>query len=470
MYDVKKYHSRERKSYDKLFPDLSDSAVFRHEPSGGILFYAPLSLEEPLGLQEAFIVSLCDGCNSISAIKDQLKIKFGLTQEEADSKTYEILGKAINTGAIELMEVPKEERKRKFGDTLLQKSFPLSPPRNVIWYVTKKCNLHCQHCFLEGGTKALRELSEKEAKKLIDELGNLRILYLSMSGGEPFLREDLFELIDHAASYGMRVDIASNGTLIDKETVRRLVRSRVFQVQVSIDGSEQVHNLFRENCRAHKASVKAVRRMLDEGIMVSISHTVRKGLVSEAEKVIDWAVAMQCAGVKIIPFYPVGRGKKIAAQYVLTKEDISQLYAMIEEKRKAVPLGFQIYTEMGYMKAPAGSNNKGNFMYCPAGKETLAVYPDGTLYPCPFLTGFAVGKWPEDSLENVWFHSPDLALLRRFNAEEVDGKCGQCLYKTLCGGGCRAFAHYFGSAIDSFDPYCMASEEKEIDAQDNFSV
>lgn len=108
MYDAKKYHSGERKSYDKLFPDLSDSAVFRHEPSGDILFYAPLSLEEPLGLQEAFVVSLCDGCNSISAIKDQVRIKFGLTQEEADSKTYEILEKAINTGAIELMEVPKK--------------------------------------------------------------------------------------------------------------------------------------------------------------------------------------------------------------------------------------------------------------------------------------------------------------------------------------------------------------------------
>lgn len=470
MYDAKKYHSGERKSYDKLFPDLSDSAVFRQEPSGGILFYAPLSLEEPLGLHEAFVVSLCDGCNSISAIKDQVRIKFGLTQEEADSKTYEILEKAINTGAIELKDAPKKGRKRKFRDTILRKQLTISPPKSVIWYVTKKCNLHCQHCFLEGGRKALGELSEKEANKLIDEFGEMHILYLSMSGGEPFLRDDLFELIDHAASYGMRVDIASNGTLIDKETVRRLVRSRVFQVQVSIDGSEQVHNLFRGNNKAFKTSAKAVRRMRYEGIMVSISHTVRKGLVREAEKVIDWAVAMQCAGVKIIPFYPAGRGKKIAEQYVLTKDDISQLYGMIEEKRKNVPFGFQIYTEMDYVKTPAGLHKKGNFMYCPAGKETLAIYPDGTLYPCPFLTGFAVGKWPEDTIENVWFHSPDLALLRRFTAAAFDGKCQQCQYKTLCGGGCRAFAHYFGSAIDSFDLYCMASEVKEIDAQDNFPV
>ena len=460
MYAIKKCCFWEEKAAKELFPCLSDVAVFRGEPSGGILFYAPLSLEEPLGLHEAYAVSLCDGYHSISAIEDQLRIKFGLTLEEADEKVLRILRKAISIGAIELREVPGRNRKRKFRDPILQKIFPLSPPKSVIWYVTQKCNLRCQHCFMEGGLKTSEELSEEKARKLIDELGDMRILYLSISGGEPFLREDLFDLIDRAASYGMRVDIASNGTLIDKETVRRLVNSSVFQVQVSIDGSERVHNLFRGNNRAFKISAEAVRRMLDEGIMVSISHTVRKGLVNEAEWVIDWAVAMQCAGVKIIPFYPVGRGRKKVAEYVLAKEDISQLFAMIEEKRKAVPFGFQIYTEMDYLKTPTGSQEPGNFMYCPAGRETLAIYPDGTLYPCPFLTGFRTGKWPEDTIENVWFHSPNLALIRGFTAVEVDGECRQCQYKNLCGGGCRAFARFFGSKIGSFDPYCMVSERK----------
>ncbi len=469
MYNLKNNYFG-GKRHDELIPILSRFAVFRPESSGGILFYAPLSLEEHLGMQEAFIVSMCNGSNSISLIKKQLSEKFGLSHEETDEKVNRVLEKAINTGAIDLKDSSKRKQKGKERDKISQKVFTHNTPKSIIWYITQKCNLHCQHCLLEGGAEALRELSENEAQRLIDELGELGVLYLSLSGGEPLLREDLFRLIDHAASYGMRVDLASNGTLIDKRMVRRIAHSRVFQVQVSIDGSEDVHNIFRGKNSAYKFSVKAVRRMLDEGIIVSISHTVRKGLVSDVEKVIDWAVGMQCAGIKIIPFYPVGRGKQRASQFMLSKKEITQLYCMIEKKRKDVPCGFQIYTEMDYLMATAGLKEQKKFMYCPAGKETLAVYPDGTLYPCPFLTDFPVGKWPEDRIENIWNHSSLLAILRRFTAEEVNGKCRECRSKSLCGGGCRAFACYFGSTIESIDPYCLASENENINTLDEFLV
>ncbi|NMB70895.1 MAG: radical SAM protein [Bacteroidales bacterium] len=439
----------------ELIPILSDSAVFRRESWGGILFFSPLSLEEHLGLKEAFVISLCDGMHTISTIESLLKEKFGLSQEDSEATVSGVIRKAIHAGAVELIGFPKKEAKRKIWDKILQVPCTLNAPKSVMWYITQKCNLRCQHCFLEGCPKASHEFSEEDAKRLMDELGRMGVLYLSLSGGEPFMRKDLFRLIEYASSYGMRVDIASNGTLIDKDMVKKIASSHVFQVQVSIDGLEKVHNSFRANNEAFKASAEAVRRMLDEGIMVTISHTVRKGLVGEAEKVIDWAVGMQCAGIKIIPFYPVGRGEKKAAQYVLTKEDIVQLHGMISEKRKLAPAGFEIYTEMDYLIPLKGLTEQSRFMFCPAGKETLAVFPDGTLYACPFLTTFPAGKWPEDTIENVWFHSPVLSMLRGITAAQVAGKCRECENRTICGGGCRAFAYYSGSAIDGSDPYCL---------------
>ena len=123
----------------------------------------------------------------------------------------------------------------------------IDPPFLMSFAITRECNLRCKHCYseaLEG--KSPDELSTDEAKGLLDELATWRIGLLIMDGGEPLMREDIFELASYASSKGLRVVIGSNGALIDRETAQRLKKTDIKMVSISIDGAKpETHDSFR---------------------------------------------------------------------------------------------------------------------------------------------------------------------------------------------------------------------------------
>lgn len=441
------------------FPSLSHLTVFRTEDFGGILFNASLLLEEYLDLQEAHVVTLCDGHHAIADIIAATEKKFSLPEKEAKEKTLKVITDGVKRGAITISAFPAKRVLNSSQNNPVSGKKAMRSPKKIIWYITKKCNLLCRHCFIDGGLNPEPEFSTHDATKVIDALGQMKVLYLSFSGGEPFMRSDIFELAGYAADYGMRVDIATNGTLINRKLAKRIAGSKIFQVQVSIDGTEAVHDSFRGKKGAFSKSAEAVRRMLDAGVIVSISHTVRKGNINETQWVIDWAMYTGCAGIKLIPFFPVGRGMKNASEYMVSRKEIKQLYTMISAMRKYVPVGFHIYSEMEYGNDPEYQGRTGTVQVCPAGKESMIIYPDGTVFACPFLTDYPVGKLPEDQIEKIWNDAPVLKFLRKTDASTIGEPCRVCHYKTTCGGGCRAAAYCFQFSIGAADPYCLRSDD-----------
>src|SRR3989304_2976982 len=147
----------------------------------------------------------------------------------------------------------------------------------VVWNITRTCNLHCVHCYADSHDKEYEgELTTEEALGLIDELARFGAPVILFSGGEPLLRQDLFQLIRYAKDKGIRGVLSTNGTLITREVVRQLKEFGLSYVGVSIDGPEHIHDRFRGKKGAFQEAVQGFRNCLAEGIRVGIRMTLTK--------------------------------------------------------------------------------------------------------------------------------------------------------------------------------------------------
>ena len=151
----------------------------------------------------------------------------------------------------------------------------------IIWNLTNRCNLACPHCYAQATSKGVaNELSTREAKKVIDDLARQKVMVLILSGGEPILRQDLYELATYAKEKGISCALSTNGTLINELHVGKILKSGISYVGISVDGIGETHDQFRGKKGAYAASLKAIRLCRDLGIKVGLrlsltAHTAR---------------------------------------------------------------------------------------------------------------------------------------------------------------------------------------------------
>jgi radical SAM protein with 4Fe4S-binding SPASM domain len=336
---------------------------------------------------------------------------------------------------------------------------PLSAPKTVIWDVTYACNLSCPHCLTNSGRKGRRELDTKEAFHLIDVLSAAKILYLSLTGGEPFMRDDILELLAYLAETGMRVAIATNGFHISPKTIKGLRDLPVFQIQVSIDGIGEQHDRFRGRDGAFESACKALRRFKDEGLSTSVNTTATAQNIDRLEGVIDLAVELGCDAFKAIPFIPAGRGKPNKSKLELDRQGSLKLCRTLAKKSRELAGRINISTESTFLfllNPPVISNVVDGRMICSAAHDELSIGADGTAYPCPFLHDYPLGNLLTDSIARIWHESTVLNDLRMLQKEAMSGPCRSCEYAPEhCRGGCRASALLGYGDIKGSDPLCF---------------
>lgn len=330
--------------------------------------------------------------------------------------------------------------------------------KTCIWYVTNACNLHCLHCLNSSGEKQENELTTQQALQVIDQLSDAGVSCLSLSGGEPLLRKDIPILLQHLATKNIRIDIATNGTVMNKHLLACLQETPVFQVQVSIDGTGDQHDRFRGKKGTFRTACKTIGKLRDQGMTVSLSTTVTAQNAGQLETVIELALTLDCQGIKIIPFLPAGRGQEHAQSLLLNAEDRLRLSRIIDKKRMELKDRLEIFTEVDFsflLRQPTGKTGNGP-MFCSAGHDSISIDPDGTVYPCPFLRDFPLGKLPSDTLQEIWNQAPLLATLRALEKQEMKDPCRTCpLAPLVCQGGCRAAAYLLSGDLSAPDPGCF---------------
>jgi MoaA/NifB/PqqE/SkfB family radical SAM enzyme len=340
----------------------------------------------------------------------------------------------------------------------------------IQWHLTERCNLSCSHCYQEG-TKT-GELTLPDIKETVTEISEMFSAWterygvavspsFNITGGEPFLRKDLFDILSEILVRGYDIFLLTNGTLIDESRARALKKIGVKGVQISMEGPEEVHEMIRGK-GSFAASLRGIRHLLDAGVRVTMNTTLSS---INAGHFLDLTELSSRLGVQRLGFsrlVPSGRGAGLVNS-MLSKGDVRTIYGKIfslSPNGLEFVTGDPVATQMKMTSEKlkdAGSIPAGG---CAAGVSGLTFLPDGTIVPCRRLP-IPIGNLKEDSLREVWAVSPVLEALR--DKSRYKGKCGACRRWADC-RGCRAIAYAYARSKgqDDFlaeDPQCFIDEE-----------
>ena len=312
-------------------------------------------------------------------------------------------------------------------------------PRLISWNMTLRCNLRCPHCYIDAGNVRAEELSTDQGKRLVDQIAEVSRPLLILSGGEPLLRHDVFELAEYATRKGLTVAMGTNGTLITDPVAHRLKTCGVKAVAVSIDSHvPDRHDAFRGQAGAWEQAVQGIDACIRSGLRVQVNTTVTLQNFNEVERVMDLARQHGASSFHLFFLVPTGRGSDILDISSGMYEDLIHrtLDTLVHGPNPlrirpvCAPQFVRIAAQKGLDLTKWGRG-------CVAGLTYCRIYPDGEVTPCPYLP-IKLGNILDTDFKDIWFHSPVLAKLRDFT--NLEGKCGICNYRNAC-GGCRARAY-----------------------------
>jgi radical SAM protein with 4Fe4S-binding SPASM domain len=309
----------------------------------------------------------------------------------------------------------------------------LNNPLDVEWEITNACNLRCRHCYVAAGEKLEKELDTNEALRLVAELDKIGVTDITISGGEPLLRSDLWQVIEEINSRKVPFMLYTNATLLDEEKIKKLAEYNVKGISLSLNGATAETHNFVQNADTFEKVLWAIKRLNDYGIAVQALFTLMKVNVNEFDALIDLAKKSNISSICIYPFYPQGRGKNNLDRLALDPKTTIEFISRAVQFKQHPPvvfvggcLGRKFRQERKY------SIVKGN----PCGKVTAIISADGHLRPCnflPFRTKYGVR---EKSISELW-NEPVFENVRNWR-KKIDEKvdCENCLYFPVCMGIC----------------------------------
>ena len=312
----------------------------------------------------------------------------------------------------------------------------------LFFEVTLRCNAHCEHCGSScGDTIPKDEISKEEIIKVLDEIAfnskyDPRRIMLNITGGEPLVRKDLFEIMDHAHKLGYNWGMVTNGILINEEIADKMIETGIYSVSISIDGLEKTHESFRRVPGAFKKIMNNIDLLHRKGIpMVQTITCVNKKNIDELEDVYKLMLEKHIQDWRIIEVDPIGRAKD-NDELLLDPEDYKRMFDFMMEKN-AINDGMHISYGCGHYLGPEYEGKireNGAPFFCTAGIITGCVLSNGDIYVCPDVERrpeLVQGNIRKDSFVDVWEHKykPYRSITRTSNA-----KCRKCKHWKMCTG------------------------------------
>jgi len=334
----------------------------------------------------------------------------------------------------------------------------------IQWHLTERCNLWCKHCY--QGERGTDELTLPEIKSVIAEVVALLrgwtethgITFhpsFNITGGEPFLRADLYDILEEIRKQGIDVYLLTNGMLVSREKANKLADLGIKGVQVSIEGPEEVHDDIR-GTGSFEASTAGIERLVDMGIPVTINVTLSSLNASQMKKILAYGSHTGAKRVGFSRLVPYGRGSYLLSR-MLTPEQVKDLYGSIlscELRGVEIVTGDPVAAQMTF--ASKGDGGDIAVSGCAAGVAGLTIHPNGNVSPCRRMP-ISLGNVRTDSLREIWATSPILEALR--DRSRYGEKCKACDRWAIC-RGCRAIAYAWSRSQgeDNYladDPQCF---------------
>jgi radical SAM protein with 4Fe4S-binding SPASM domain len=317
-------------------------------------------------------------------------------------------------------------------------------PYLVALNLTKRCNLKCDHCYLDATTKAgggSDELNTEECFRLIDQIAEVnKGCLLVITGGEPLVRPDILDIARHAVGLGFMVVFGTNGMLINDRLAKELVEIGVMGAGISIDSLEaKKHDEFRGVSGAWEGALAGIEACKRNGLQFQVHFSAQPMNYKELPAVIDWAHALGARVLNVFFMVCTGRGEELSDISPEQYEEVLSYLIDSQDKYQDMLVRARCaphFKRLAYEKNPNSPITKAQGYMgggCLAGTNYARVTPNGELTPCPYMP-LSAGNIRETSFTDLWEKSE---VFNSFRYPHLKGKCGDCEYSEIC-GGCRA--------------------------------
>ncbi len=365
------------------------------------------------------------------------------------------------------------------GDALRYREKKDIPSPVVVWNCTRQCNLRCIHCYARADNRKFPgEMDTAAGKAFIDDLADFGVPVLLFSGGEPLLREDLFELASRAGERGIRLALSTNGTLISQAVASRISRLGFAEVGISLDGIGVSNDRFRGKSGAYKAALKGIRHCVALGIRVSLRLTITRFNYEEIPAIFR---LIEEEGVDRVCFYHLsysGRADSLREADLSHSQARSVVDVICEHtldlyrrglSKEVLTVGnhadgVYLYLKLrepdpsradkilGLLRMNGGNNS---------GVRIGAVDDVGNVHPDQFWWHYSLGNVRQRKFGDIWMDTSEPLLQGLKNRHgRLKGRCARCHYLDLCNGNQRVRAEAVYGDVWAEDPACYLSDEE----------
>lgn len=337
-------------------------------------------------------------------------------------------------------------------------------PEIVIWEITRRCNLSCRHCIVAADRKGAgsEELSTDDAADALRQLADLGVRSVFFSGGEPFLRRDLAEIMRRGNAIArFRWSVASNGTALRPHHLEEMRPLGLESVQISLDGAtaEQNETMRQGPKGAFDRALAAVRLCRKGGVPIAVGMFLHPGNIDSFEEVIALASGEGVPTLRLSGFIPLGRGARPEIQESM-RYDFDQMTRFFAALARHDPFRTGVTLAFDHAFGPTD----GSFC-CTAGVKSFYLSAEGHVYPCPSFThaDYRIGNVREHPLSEIWGD----AHMRDFHCAPADlqGPCAQCPDVSWCRGGCRGTTYAYTRDTRASFPNCLRRYRRYLAAR-----
>lgn len=361
-------------------------------------------------------------------------------------------------------------------------------PKWIAWESTQRCNLNCVHCRCSSDMQAAEgDFSTEEAFRLIDDICEVSQPVMVLSGGEPLMRPDIFEIARYGTDKGLRMCMATNGTLITDAVCAKMIEADIKMVSLSLDGSTaEIHDNFRASPGAYEGTLRGAETLKRNGIKFLVNSSFTKRNQHDIAGTFKLAKSIGATAWYMFMIVPTGRGEEIMNELV-SKDDYEEILSWHYEQEKneddilmrptCAPHYYRIVPQLAKaegvdFKRRSLTFSTGGGKGCIAAQTICLIDCFGNLKPCSYFHS-SVGNVKQVKFKDLWFNSKVFNDLRDFS--KYQGKCGECEFINVC-GGCRARADAVYGDYMAEEPFCnyipprtqkrMEKEAAENAAQD----
>ncbi|MDQ1352147.1 MAG: hypothetical protein QG657_2453 [Acidobacteriota bacterium] len=341
-----------------------------------------------------------------------------------------------------------------------------SSPIAIQLFLTKQCNLKCSYCSADAFLINEREpeLRTDEWTNLLRRLKEIQVFDLAFSGGEIFLREDIFTILETAVKCSFpKIKLTSNGTLISNDIAKQIKTINFLNIEISLDGDKETHDQIRGPGSFNK-TIQGIKHLIDNGIVPNIRFTPLKSNYRKLIELLDILFSFGIKKISLNALHPTGRCNKIYEDIMLDcfveaaelKTILFDLRKKYDDLKTSDIETFYKDLPGNYEKIKSSDQKVQQLKPCSAAHSSCSITSSGWVIPCSELFDFRGGNIRDQDILDIWKHSEAFAKIRALSDVSSDQipYCKNCLYNVLCNSGCRADAYAVYADLFAPDPFC----------------